>query len=104
MYWSVFFFFLVLLPLGLPHGSQEGLPPAVFPSPPPKGWSIGFVATPLTDGLIPKCLFAPALPNFIKLCLLLPTSPIVALQYMNIFLISPERSLIVAYLPSLANN
>ena len=48
-----------------PHGETGLLPPDVFPSPPPCGWSTGFIATPLVWGLLPLHLFLPALPILI---------------------------------------
>src|SRR5512136_234648 len=49
----VFLFFLVLTPSGSPHGEQPGRPPEDFPSPPPSGWSTGFMTTPRTRGRLP---------------------------------------------------
>lgn len=49
----------------LPHLFLGGLPKP--PDPwllPPWGWSTGFIASPLTVGLIPNHLFTPALPFF----------------------------------------
>jgi hypothetical protein len=43
-----FFLWRVFLPSGLPHGDTGGRPPDVLPSPPPRGWSTGFIATPRT--------------------------------------------------------
>src|SRR5690606_21996721 len=45
-----FFRFRVFTPSGLPHGETGGRPPDVLPSPPPSGWSTGFMATPRTFG------------------------------------------------------
>jgi hypothetical protein len=39
-----------------------------LPSPPPWGWSQGFLATPLTQGLKPKSLLDPAFFKFENLC------------------------------------
>ena len=49
------FFFLVFKPsAGLPQGVQgPGRPILVLPSPPPCGWSLGFMTEPRTVGLIP---------------------------------------------------
>lgn len=55
-------FFRVFFPSGRPHGEQPGLPPEDLPSPPPKGWSTGFIATPRTLGRIPIQRALPALP------------------------------------------
>jgi hypothetical protein len=48
---------------GTPHGVQLGRPPEVRPSPPPCGWSMGFIATPRTVGRRPSHRDAPALPS-----------------------------------------
>ena len=46
--------FLVLWPLvGTPHGVTGCRPPEVRPSPPPCGWSTGFMTTPRTTGRRP---------------------------------------------------
>ena len=79
-------------------------PTGALPSPPPCGWSTGFITDPLTDGLIPKCLVFPALPNLTFSWSAFPTTPIVALHLANINLISPEGNLTWAYFPSLAIN
>src|SRR5262249_58618419 len=56
-------FFRVLNPLACtPHGETGGWPAAVRPSPPPCGWSIGFIATPRTVGRTPRQRTRPALP------------------------------------------
>src|SRR5262245_62821540 len=53
----------VLRPLVIfPHGEHGCRPPDDFPSPPPIGWSTGFIATPRTDGLRPIQRLRPALP------------------------------------------
>ena len=50
---SVFLLCRVFLPLvRLPQGVTGWRPPEVRPSPPPWGWSIGFIATPRTEGLL----------------------------------------------------
>src|SRR5258705_12513652 len=47
-------FFRVFLPLvGKPHGVTGCRPPEVRPSPPPWGWSIGFIVTPRLCGMRP---------------------------------------------------
>src|ERR1700738_1826897 len=52
----------VFLPLvGLPHGVTGCRPPEVRPSPPPCGWSTGFMETPRLCGLRPRQRFGPAL-------------------------------------------
>src|ERR1700760_3598466 len=51
----VYLFDRVFLPLvGLPHGVTGWRPPEVRPSPPPCGWSIGFIDTPRLCGFAPE--------------------------------------------------
>src|SRR4030067_1283235 len=71
---------LVLIPSGLPHGEHGGRPPELLPSPPPRGWSTGFIATPPTIGLLPSHRFLPALPMQMFSHYTLPNWPIVAIQ------------------------
>src|SRR5262249_59366388 len=53
----------VFLPLvGKPHGVTGWRPPDVRPSPPPWGWSTGFMATPRLCGRLPNQRLRPALP------------------------------------------
>ncbi|EPJ16537.1 hypothetical protein CP02DC21_1980, partial [Chlamydia psittaci 02DC21] len=75
-----FLVFLVLTPGAfLPHGVIGLLRPIGWrPSPPPCGWSLGFIAEPLTVGLIPLNLFLPAFPILTSEYSSFPTSPIVA--------------------------
>src|SRR5271165_4044040 len=78
---SVALFERVFLPLvGLPQGLTGWRPPEVLPSPPPSGWSTGFIATPRVWGRTPFQRFLPALPIEISSASALPTSPIVARQ------------------------
>src|ERR671910_1000755 len=49
---------------GLPHGVLGGMPVGDLPSPPPCGWSRGFMTTPRTDGRRPMWRARPALPMF----------------------------------------
>ena len=52
---------LVFLPLvGLPQGVTGWRPPEVRPSPPPCGWSTGFIVTPRLCGLCPNQRLRPA--------------------------------------------
>src|SRR5262245_49119129 len=54
MYLSVRALPRVLWPfVGTPHGVHGWRPPEDLPSPPPIGWSIGFIATPRTFGRLP---------------------------------------------------
>ena len=71
--------------------------PEVFPSPPPLGWSIGFIATPLTEGLIFNQRALPALPKVFKNVYSLETLPIVAKQWTGIDFNLPELRQISAF-------
>src|SRR5262249_61373264 len=58
----------VFLPLvGKPHGVTGGRPPEVRPSPPPCGWSMGFMETPRVWGRWPSQRVRPALPVLVFL-------------------------------------
>src|SRR5574341_1278775 len=60
---SVRLFLRVLKPLvGLPQGVTGWRPPEVLPSPPPWGWSTGFMETPRLCGRRPSHRLRPALP------------------------------------------
>src|SRR6202050_4464868 len=50
-------------PSGLPHGDTGWRPPEDLPSPPPSGWSTGFMATPRVCGRLPFQRLRPALPT-----------------------------------------
>src|SRR4029077_17670185 len=81
----------VLYPrVGLPHGVTGLRPPEVLPSPPPCGWSTGFIATPRTVGRLPIQRERPALPIETFSCSTLPTGPTVAMQSTETSRISPE--------------
>ena len=59
-----------------PHGVDgPGRPIPVLPSPPPCGWSFGFITEPRTVGRIPMWRLRPALPILIRLCSAFPTTP-----------------------------
>src|SRR6185295_15029671 len=61
-------FFFLVRPSFLPHGDVGWRPPEDLPSPPPSGWSTGFIATPRTDGRL-RCQRArPALPSWTSSC------------------------------------
>src|SRR3954449_1750528 len=77
-------------PSGLPLGLTGCRPPEVLPSPPPCGWSTGFMATPRTVGRLPFHRIRPALPQLMFDCSALPTSPMVARQRTSTLRISPE--------------
>src|SRR5919205_658321 len=77
-------------PSGLPFGLTGWRPPEVLPSPPPCGWSTGFIATPRTVGRLPFHRIRPAFPQLMLACSALPTSPTVARQRTSTLRISPE--------------
>src|SRR4051812_33101797 len=83
-------FRLRVRPSGLPFGLTGCRPPEVLPSPPPCGWSTGFMATPRTVGRLPFHRMRPALPQLMLDCSALPTSPTVARQRTSTLRISPE--------------
>src|SRR5438309_5861018 len=99
---DAFFLCRVLRPSGLPHGLVGGRPPELLPSPPPSGWSTGFMATPRTRGMRPSQRLFPALPTDSSSCSALPTSPMVARHSPRTMRISVERSRRVTKLPSFA--
>src|SRR5271155_3185398 len=74
---SVALLLRVLRPLvGLPHGVTGWRPPEVRPSPPPCGWSTGFIATPRLCGFLPSQRLRPALPSEAFMWSGLETAPI----------------------------
>src|SRR5881628_3683852 len=87
-----------------PHGVHGWRPPEVFPSPPPRGWSIGFIATPRTVGLIPSQRDRPALPKDTLSWSAFPTWPMVAWQASFTRRISPDGSLTWTHPASLARS
>src|SRR6185503_16073701 len=102
---SVAFRFLVLNPLvGCPHGDTGCRPPDVLPSPPPSGWSTGFIATPRTCGRLPSHRLRPAFPYDTFSWSLLPTCPMVATHSTLILRISPDGIFTEAYSPSRATS
>src|SRR5436309_336863 len=92
----------VFFPSTLPQGEVGGRPPEVLPSPPPSGWSTGFMATPRTRGRRPSQRVLPALPTESSSCSALDTSPIVARHSPRTMRISVERSRRVTWWPSFA--
>src|SRR5712692_8834314 len=87
----------VFAPLvGLPHGVTGWRPPEVLPSPPPCGWSTGFMDTPRLCGLRPSQRLRPALPKDTFLWSMLPSWPMVPMQTTATLRISPEGILICA--------
>src|SRR3712207_4094876 len=91
-------------PSGLPFGFTGWRPPEVLPSPPPCGWSTGFMATPRTVGRLPFHRMRPALPQLMFDCSALPTSPMEARHRTSTNRISPEGMRSVARLPSRATS
>ena len=85
-----------------PHGDEGCPPPEVFPSPPPIGWSTGFIATPLTRGRRPFQRLRPALPIVTFWCSELPTTPMVARHRDLTIRISPLGIFKVAWTGSIA--
>src|SRR3984885_16320443 len=79
--------------VGWPHGVTGCRPPDVLPSPPPCGWSTGFIETPRFEGLIPFQRLRPALPIETFSWSVLPTWPMVAMHSTRTLRVSPEGSL-----------
>src|SRR5260370_2686314 len=92
----------VFFPSTLPHGDVGGRPPDVFPSPPPSGWSTGFIATPRTRGRRPNQRVLPAFPTDKSSCSAFDPSPTVARHSPRTIRISVERSLSQTQFPSFA--
>src|SRR6185503_19261174 len=102
---SVRLLFRVLYPrVGCPHGVTGFRPPEVLPSPPPCGWSTGFIATPRTLGRNPIQRDLPALPSETFSCSIFPTWPTVALQTSGTRRTSPDGIRNCAYSPSFATS
>src|SRR5215470_7919069 len=94
-------FLRVFLPLvGKPQGVTGWRPPDVRPSPPPCGWSIGFMATPRTEGLMPSQRERPALPSEMFMWSGFETAPTVAKQLDRTRRCSPELSRKMTCAPS----
>ena len=78
---SVRLFLRVFRPLASwPQGEHGWRPPEVRPSPPPIGWSTGFMVTPRLCGRRPSQRVRPALPSDTRACRTLLTWPTVARQ------------------------
>src|SRR6056297_3011440 len=82
--------------VGLPQGVTGWRPPEVRPSPPPWGWSIGFIATPRTAGLRPSQRLRPALPRLMLALSGFETAPTVAMHSARTIRVSPDDSLRIA--------
>src|SRR5256885_15072715 len=76
--------------VGTPQGVTGWRPPFDLPSPPPCGWSTGFIAEPRTVGRLPRQRLRPALPSVTFSWSTLPTWPIVARQVSGSRRLSPE--------------
>ncbi len=70
-------------------------------SPPPWGWSTGFITTPLTTGRLPSQHLDPALPKLFWFTPTFLTCPTVAEQFLDIKRTSPEGNFNVADFPLL---
>src|SRR5689334_15882173 len=87
----------VLAPLvGLPQGVTGCRPPEVRPSPPPCGWSTGFITTPRLCGRRPSQRDRPALPIFWFMLSGLDTAPTEAMNSARTMGSSPDIGLIWA--------
>src|SRR5262245_10641712 len=90
---SLNFAFRVLSPLLIcPHGEHGWRPPEDLPSPPPIGWSTGFIATPRTLGSRPSHRVRPAFPKATFSWSRLPTCPTTARQFTWKLRTSPDGS------------
>src|SRR5207244_8968671 len=97
-------FGLRVRPSFFPHGLVGWRPPLDLPSPPPSGWSTGFMATPRTLGRLPRQRLRPAFPQDTSSCSAFPTSPTVARHLASTRRISPEGRRRVANPASLASS
>src|SRR4051812_12507985 len=81
----------------LPQGETGcGLPWPDLPSPPPCGWSTGFIARPRTVGRMPSQRDLPALPMRMISWSMLPSWPMVARQTICTLRTAPEGRRICA--------
>src|SRR5262245_61025857 len=78
--------------VGTPHGVTGWRPPFDFPSPPPCGWSTGFIAEPRTAGRLPFQRLRPAFPPVSFSWSRFPTCPTVARQVSRTRRSSPDGS------------
>jgi hypothetical protein len=91
-----FFLLRVFAPFANLPFLERGWPPEALPSPPPIGWSTGFMATPLTLERLPNQRFAPALPKVTRPWSGFEQVPMVALQVSKMRLVSPDGSFTTA--------
>src|SRR4029079_15599545 len=94
--------FLRVRPSFFPHGELGWRPPDDLPSPPPSGWSTGFIATPRTEGRLGCQRARPDMPSWTTSRAALPTAPTVALHAAGTSRVSPDGRRSVAIEPSLA--
>src|SRR5207344_2215260 len=97
-------FFFLVRPSFCPHGLVGWRPPELLPSPPPSGWSTGFITTPRLWGRLPSQRLRPALPIDAFSWSRLPTWPIVARHSMLMSRISLDGIFTDAWAPSLATS
>ncbi|KAB2024961.1 hypothetical protein ES319_D06G120800v1, partial [Gossypium barbadense] len=72
-----------------------------LPSPPPWGWSTGFITTPLTTGRLPSQHLDPALPKLFWFTPTFPTCLTIAEQFLDIKRTSPKAPAALANCPPL---
>src|SRR4051812_19480435 len=90
-------FLRVFPPLaGTPVGETGLRPPLLRPSPPPRGWSVGFIEVPRLCGLRPFQRIRPALPMLMFMCSAFDTAPIVARHLIGTLRTSPLGSVSIA--------
>src|SRR5919109_3988917 len=90
--------------VGTPHGVTGWRPPLDLPSPPPCGWSTGFMADPRTDGRLPRQRLRPALPPEMFSWSTFPTWPTVARHASGTRRTSPEARRRTPYPSSFATS
>src|ERR1700730_9121643 len=104
MYLLLAFFGERVRPSFWPHGLTGWRPPEVLPSPPPCGWSTGFITTPRTVGRLPFQRMRPALAQLMLASTLGRTSPFGARHGTSTRRISPLGMRRDAYAPSLPSS
>src|SRR6266542_1219732 len=97
-------FGLRVRPSFFPPGLVGWRPPLDLPSPPPSGWSTGFMATPRTLGRFPRHRLRPAFLQDTSSCSAFPTAPTVARHFASTSRISPEGKRKVARPASFARS
>jgi len=99
-----FFIFDGVFLVNHPHGLLAATGGDFLPSPPPWGWSHGFIATPLTVGRIPKARTLPAFSNLVNLCKILEHSPKEPILYLEIKKFHPDLAFNITLSSILAVN